>query len=67
MTDFTANGVPITVGLRVFTNNLDRGTVIALNEDGWHDVKVDCHTGGLPDRFNGERLTTVHPFTREEA
>jgi hypothetical protein len=64
MSDYTANGVPITVGLRVFTNNLDRGTVVALNADGWHDVRVDG-TRGLPDRFNGERLTTRHPFSGE--
>ncbi len=62
----TANGVPITVGLRVFNNNLDLGTVVALNEDGWHDVKVDGCIG-LPDRFNGERLTTRHPFTGQMA
>lgn len=49
----------------MFTNNLDPATVVALNDDGWHDVKVDCHTGGLPDRFNGDRLTTRHPFTGE--
>ncbi len=62
----TANDVPITVGLRVFTNNLDLGTVVALNPDGWHDVAVDGHRG-LPNRFNGERLTTRHPFTKETA
>lgn len=65
MTDYTADGVLIVPGLRVFTNNLDPATVVALNDDGWHDVKVDCHTGGLPDRFNGDRLTTRHPFTGE--
>jgi hypothetical protein len=66
MPDYTANHVEIVVGLRVFTNNLDLGTVVALNDDGWHDVRVDGRPG-LPDRFNGERLTTRNPFTGETA
>lgn len=62
VTDYTANGARIVAGLRVFTNNLDAATVLALNEDGWHDVRVDG-IAGYPARFNGERLTTRNPFT----
>lgn len=64
-TFFTANGVEITVGLRVFTNDLKLGTVVKLNADGWHDVESDVP--GYGGRFNGERLTTRNPFTFEVA
>lgn len=61
MTDYTANGVEIVVGLRVYTNNLDAATVLRLKPDGWHEVQVDTHHS--TDHFNGERMTTRHPFT----
>lgn len=64
--DYTANGVPIKVGLRVFTNDLKLGTVTELASDGWHTVEVDGHEG-YGGRFNGERMTTRHPFTYEVA
>lgn len=63
--DTTANGVPIVTGLRVFTNDLKVGTVIALAADGWHRVITDEQ--GFSGSFNGERLTTVHPFTGSNA
>lgn len=63
--DPTADGVPITVGLRVFNNNLELGTVTELADDGWHGVMVDGRD--WLTRFNGERLTTRHPSTGEIA
>ena len=63
--DPTADGVTITVGLRVFTNDLKLGTVTALGADGWHDVESDLP--GYSGSFNGERLTTRNPFTHEVA
>lgn len=62
---FTANGVEVRVGLRVFTNDLKLGTVVALADDGWHEVVTDEQ--GYSGRFNGERLTTRNPFTLEVA
>lgn len=63
--DPTADGVTIVVGLRVFTNDLKLGTVTSLEGDGWHEVTTD--EPGHSGRFNGERLTTRHPYTREVA
>jgi hypothetical protein len=66
MTDlFTTDGVLITEGLRVFTNNLDRG-VVKLDpspySDGWFDVILDTDYKGQPTTGrtmqNGERVTT---------
>lgn len=61
MPDYTANGIEIVVGLRVWTNDLKLGTVVKINPDGWHDVESD--EPGYGGGFNGERLTTRHPFT----
>lgn len=63
--DYTANNVEIKIGLRVFTNDLRLGTVVRLNNDGWHDVLEDG--SNFPRSFNGERMTTVNPFTHERA
>lgn len=65
----TADGVPITDGLVVWTNDL-RPAVVALSEsdhdrphwDGWFQVlELDGH----PHLCNGERMAVRHPFTRE--
>lgn len=61
MSDKTANGVEITVGLRVWTNDLKLGTVTRISADGWHDVR--CDEPGYSGGFDGQRLTTSHPFT----
>lgn len=66
--DFTDNGVPITPGLRVLTNDLTEGTVSraqfmrnsSIDPGGqyfnnWYDVDID---GYGRKSFNGERLTT---------
>jgi hypothetical protein len=75
--EVTANGVPITDGLWVWNNNLDRvqvsyadtfGAYFVPGEsywDGW--FKMRTVTGERSDIMNGERMTTVHPFTRERA
>jgi hypothetical protein len=60
----TANGVEITVGLKVWNNNLERCTVVEIASDGWHKV---VYANGQDDNFNGERMTTKHPFTGEMA
>ena len=58
----TDNGVPITIGLRVFTNNWRWGTVVEppreWDERGWFTVDEDGH-GRLS--LNGERMTTIAP------
>ncbi len=71
--DFTANGVAITPGLRVITNNMEWATVDPAQFmdtsilmpggrafDRWYYV---IHDGDShpKDRFNGERLATVAP------
>lgn len=62
---FTADGVEITHGLRVITNNLDHGTVDlerSVYTEGWFDVVLDTEYNGLPTTGrtmqNGERVTT---------
>lgn len=69
----TVDGVSITQGLRVFTNNLDRGTVdLSRAEWEWHgpenkyhlwfDVVLDTAYTGLPKSGNvsqsDDRVTT---------
>ncbi|MDQ3222058.1 MAG: hypothetical protein M3Q75_01055 [Gemmatimonadota bacterium] len=65
---FTANGVKITEGLRVWDNNLDRVIVsipTPYGDEGWFDTLTeDGRRGGMS---NGERMTTVNPFTGERA
>jgi hypothetical protein len=63
-TDYTANGVEIVVGLKVWNNNLERCEVAELSADGWHKV---VYPNGQDDNFNAERMTTRHPFTGEIA
>jgi hypothetical protein len=65
----TANGVLITDGLRVWDYDRKPGTVDLVRSrvddqywDGWFDVRSD--RGGY-STMNGERLTTVDPFTGE--
>lgn len=47
----TADGVPIVNGLRVWTNNLDRGRVILNMEDppGWGGVDLELHPDAAPE------------------
>lgn len=70
---FTADGIAITPGLRVITNDLKWGTVEVdqfMNEadpfgpggqhaDGWYHLNHE--DGTRYARFNGERLGTVRP------
>ncbi len=63
---FTTDGVKITNGLRVFTNNLDRGVVSGVNERShnpeWFDVILDTDYKGNPTEGsvmqNAERVAT---------
>lgn len=62
---YTTDGVEITHGLRVFTNNLDRGTVDLERNvftEGWFDVVLDTDYKGQPTTGrtmqNGERVAT---------
>lgn len=66
---YTADRVPIVDGLWVWTYDL-RPAVVSLSEsdpdrkywDGWfRAVEENGHTALM----NGERMVTVHPFTRE--
>jgi hypothetical protein len=67
----TANGVTIVPGLRVWNNDLDRGTVtdkppkVEIDGVPWFEVIVDGKERG--HWFDGWRMTTVHPFTHERA
>lgn len=68
MPDFTANGVPIRIGLRVFTNDWAWGTVVDLpaewDDAGWYGVRIDDdapYCAGHRKTYNGERMTTVQP------
>lgn len=56
---FTQDGVEITDGLPVFTNNLDAGYVRLdrLHNDGWFDVEVVVRYDGKP----------IHNFTMQDA
>lgn len=69
----TANGIEITQGLRVFTNNLDRGTVDLSRADWewhgpegtyhlWFDVVLDTSYKGEPktgrEMQSDDRVTT---------
>jgi len=67
----TANGVTIVQDLRVWDYNLDKGKIDLSNckpdsgwWDGWFDVITDKGGRSL---MNGERVTTVHPVSRERA
>lgn len=63
--DRTADGVEIKPGLKIWTNDLTRAVVTDVaSEAHWWDC--DC-VGGKKITLNGERMTTVHPFTREKA
>jgi hypothetical protein len=68
----TADGVLITPGLRVFTNDWEWGTVTerqfergGMSDpggeyfDGWFEVQLDGRTGYKI--YNGERMTTREP------
>lgn len=63
----TYDGVPVTVGLRVFTNDWEWGTVVETeasrmypreDPDAWHKVKLDS---GRTNIYNRDRLTTREP------
>lgn len=62
-TSKTSNGVTITIGLRVFTNDWLWGTVVEApaewDERGWWTVELDNH--GRRKTYNGDRMTTVRP------
>ena len=67
----TANNVPITDGLPVWDKNLDLGTVSfklsrvdSEHFDGWFTIIL---TDGGRSLMNGERMTTIHPFTHKRA
>lgn len=59
------------VGLRVFTNNLDRGVIVEVSDEGlcgyycqaWHTVRLDTSFRGEPvggtTLMNCDRLTTT--------
>lgn len=71
---YTADNVPVTVGLRVWDYDLRPGTVTEVDHsfqgtpDGplgivaWHLVQADDGRSGM---FDGSRMCTVHPFTGE--
>ncbi|MFI5840566.1 hypothetical protein ACIA8K_12740 [Catenuloplanes sp. NPDC051500] len=68
----TANGVEITQGLKCWDYNLrlcsvdvDASRVDEEWWDGWFRTRTP--EGRQADRFNGERLCTVHPMTRQRA
>lgn len=70
----TADGVLVTVGLEVYTNNLDRGVVTHDSYDGdygrtgdhWYTVKLHTSYTGEPKtgatQMNGERMCVRKPF-----
>jgi hypothetical protein len=66
----TANGVPITEGLAVWTSDLERATVVTLDgsfEEGgetWFYVSTAVSSRSLASE---SRVTTRHPFTGEKA
>ena len=75
--DFTADGVAITPGLKVITNDLKWG-IVEPNQfmsehdafgpggeyfDGWYLIVHE--DGTLYAKFNGERLGIRHPVTKE--
>lgn len=67
-TSKTSNGIPITLHMRVFTNDYSWGTVVAppadWDERGWWKVKIDDdapYCAGQVKTYNGERMTTVAP------
>jgi hypothetical protein len=69
------SGEPTVVGLRVFTNNLDRGVIVKVSErmdeecgwycPAWHTVELDTDYKGNPiepkrrTSMNCDRLTTT--------
>lgn len=63
----TFGGVPIVNGLRVFTNNLDRGVVANVgkqkHDPEWFDVILDMDYRGRPitgvTMQNAERVSTT--------
>jgi hypothetical protein len=64
--DRTANGVPITPGLRVWTNDLELGTVLGpiSHPNPYEAVWYDVDTGrGRPVMQDGSRMSTRHPVT----
>lgn len=77
---YTDNGVEITPGLRVFTNDWSWGTVLpeqftsgGMCEpggeyfNGWFKVKIDDDTeycAGATKTYDGQRITTVAPPKR---
>ena len=75
--DFTADGVAITPGLKVITNDLKWGLVEPTqfmsekdsfapggeHHDGWYLLTHE--DGTLYAKFNGERLGIRHPVTKE--
>ncbi|KRD08593.1 hypothetical protein ASE48_08495 [Mycobacterium sp. Root265] len=78
----TADGVRITQGMRVWTNNLDHGTVdLSRAEYEWHgpegryvlwfDVNVDTTYKGAAvsqrDYLSHDRVAVNHPFTGRKA
>jgi hypothetical protein len=62
----TDDGVPVTVGLRVFTNDWEWGTVVEVGglssisgDEAWHRVKLDS---GPERSYDRSRLTTRKPW-----
>ncbi len=65
-----ASGEIPAVGMRVFTNNLDRGVIVKVADDegcgpycnAWHTVQLDTSYRGLPltgtEIMNCSRLAT---------
>lgn len=72
--DRTADGVLITQGLRVWTNNMDKGRIDlsdAEYEAGvlWFRVVLDKDDSSEPRGTlqSSDRVATVNPFTNERA
>jgi len=68
--DRTADGVPVAAGLRVWTNDLDRGVVLGpcSYPNPYEAVWYDVDTGkSRPVAMDGSRMATRHPSTGEMA
>lgn len=72
----TANGVTIEQGLRVWTNDLERGWVDLEYRDPWFEGEGSRREGWFYVQVHGElrrviqsesRVSTRHPFTGEKA
>lgn len=63
---YSIDGQKIEHGMRVWTKDLQKGTVDlnASSEEGWFEVVLD---NGFRTSLNGDRVIVYHPCTMERA